>query len=128
MKVKIRRLYVGVDVHHKEHQIAIIPAEMLQCNDGLRRKVRPFTIKNTVVDFERLDVAIKSHISTTKEAAIAVDHTGGHYSEPIVYFLQQRGYNVYHLEAKATKVAKDRLLDEENKSDLIDATAASYLL
>jgi len=128
MKVKIRRLYVGVDVHHKEHQIAIIPAEMLQCNDGLRRKVRPFTIKNTVVDFERLDVAIKSHISTTNEAAIAVDHTGGHYSEPIVYFLQQRGYNVYHLEAKATKVAKDRLLDEENKSDLIDATAAAYLL
>jgi transposase len=80
------------------------------------------------VTFERLDRAIRSYISSSDEVAIAVDHTGGHYSEPVVHFLHMRRYTVYHLETKAVKAARERLLDQESKSDVIDATSAAYLL
>lgn len=79
-------------------------------------------------DFQRLDAAITSYVSSPYEAAIAVDHTGGHYSEPIIYFLQGRGYSVYCLETKAVKAARERFLDQENKSDTIDANSGAYLL
>jgi len=60
-------------------------------------------------DFERLDTTIRSYISSAEEVAIAIDYTGGHYSEPIVYFLQAKGYTVYHLEAEAIKAARKSL-------------------
>jgi len=87
-----------------------------------------FNINNNSTDFERLDIAIREHILYANEAVIAVDHTGGHYSEPVVYFLQSKGYDVYHLEPKAVKAARERLLDEQSKSDTIDAAGAAYLL
>jgi len=46
----------------------------------------------------------------------------------LVYFLQSKGYNLYYLEPKAVKAARERLLDEENKSDHIDAIGSAYLL
>ena len=55
-------------------------------------------------------------------------HTGGHYSEPVVHFLQTKGYTVYHLETKAVKAARERFLDQENKTDIIDAIGTAYLL
>jgi len=42
--------------------------------------------------------------------------------------LQNLGYKVYYLEPRAVKAAKERLLDEESKSDVIDATSFAYLL
>ncbi len=86
------------------------------------------TIENNLSDFQRLDNAIRSYVSSPYEAAIAVDHTGGHYSEPIVYFLQGREYPVYYLETKAVKAARERFLDQESKSDTIDAIGSAYLL
>jgi len=79
-------------------------------------------------DFQRLHAAITSYVSSPYEAIIAVDHTGGHYSEPIVYFLQGREYPVYYLETKAAKAARERFLDQESKSDTIDAVSCAYLL
>ncbi len=69
--------------------------------------------------FERFSISI---------AVIAIDHTGGHYSEPIVYYLLNRGYEVYYLEAKGIKAARERLLDQESKSDAIDSISAAYML
>ncbi len=128
MKETQRKLYVGIDVHSKEHKAAVMPVALLEQPGNAWKKVKPLNIKNNVADFERLDTAIRSHISSAKEAVIAVDHTGGHYSEPIVYFLQARGYDVYYLETKAVKAARERFLDEESKSDIIDSTSAAYLL
>lgn len=85
-------------------------------------------IKNNSGDFEQLDDAIREHILRPDEAAIAIDHTGGHYSEPLVFFLRSKGYDVYHLEPKAVKAARERLLDVESKSDTIDAAGSAYLL
>ncbi len=128
MKVCAHKLYVGIDVHSREHLAAVMPVSLLKLPGATWKKVKPLRIKNNIEDFKRLDVVIKSHISEPDEVAIAVDHTGGHYSEPITYFLQARGYAVYYLETKATKVARERLLDEESKSDLIDSVSAAYLL
>jgi len=128
MKETQRKLYVGIDVHSKEHKAAVIPLALLEQPGNTWEKVKPLNIRNNLADFERLDNAIRSHISSAKEAAIAVDHTGGHYSEPIVYFLQARGYDVYYLETKAVKAARERFLDEESKSDIIDSTSTAYLL
>ena len=123
-----RKLYVGIDVHSREHKVAVLPIALLEQPGATWRKVKPLSIKNNIADFERLDTTIRSHISSGEEVAIAVDHTGGHYSEPIVYFLQAKGYSVYHLEAKAIKAARERFLDEESKSDVIDSTSAAYML
>ncbi len=128
MKAHKMKLYVGIDVHSREHKVALIPVALLECHGAEWKKAASISIRNNIDDFERLDTAIKSHISTADEVAVAVDQTGGHYSEPIVYFLQNRGYKVYHLETKAIKAARERLLDEESKSDSIDAASSAYLL
>jgi len=108
--------------------VALLPIDLLESPDAPWKKVRPLNIKNNISDFERLDTTIRLHISSAGEVAIAVDHTGGHYSEPMVHFLQARGYTVYYLETKAVKAARERFLDQESKSDIIDATSTAYLL
>jgi len=128
MKDNERKLYVGIDIHSREHRAAVIPILLLERPGAAWRKVKTFSIRNNISDFENLDTAIKSHIASTDEVAIAVDHTGGHYSEPLVHFLQARGYTIYYLETKAVKAARERFLDQESKSDVIDATSAAYLL
>ena len=128
MKDRQRKLYLGIDVHSREHKAAVLPIALLEQPGAAWRKVKPLSIKNNIADFVRLDTTIRSHISGAEEVAIAVDHTGGHYSEPIVYFLQTKGYTVYHLEVKAIKAARERFLDEESKSDVIDSTSAAYML
>ncbi len=128
MKYDKRKLYVGIDVHAREHKAVVIPVGLLELSGAAWKKVRPLSIQNDLNSFERLDMAIRSYISSAEEVAIAVDHTGGHYSEPIVYYLQTKGYHVCHLESKAMKAARERLLDEESKSDVIDSTSAAYML
>jgi len=123
-----RKIYVGIDVHSRKHTVALLPLALLERSDPPWRTAKMLTIKNNMSDFQRLDTAVKFYVSSPCEAAIAVDHTGGHYSEPIVYFLQGRGYPVYYLETKAVKAARERLLDQENKSDKIDSIGCAYLL
>jgi transposase len=122
------KVYVGIDVHRQAHTVVIMPATLLHKSKLRWKESDFFNIKNNSTDFERLDTAIREHIAYTNEAAIAVDHTGGHYSEPLAYFLQSKGYDVYYLEPKAVKAARERLLDEQSKSDTIDAAGAAYLL
>jgi len=128
MKHHKRKLYVGIDIHSREHKAALLPMALLECPGAAWRKVKPLTIRNNIADFERLDTAIRSHVSSTEEVVITVDHTGAHYSEPLVYFLQTRGYSVFYLESKGVKAARQRFLDKESKSDVIDSTSAAYLL
>ena len=122
------KAYVGIDVHRQVRRVGVMPAALMHYLESSWKKVRILDIKNNLTDFERLDVALKEHVMSPDEAVIAVDHTGGHYSEPLVHFLQSRGYKVYHLEPKAVKVARERLLDEEIISDAVDATSTAYLL
>jgi transposase len=122
------KLYVGIDIHSKKHTVAILPLALLECSNPPWRTAKTLTIENNASDFQRLDAAIRSCVSTPYEASIAVDHTGGHYSEPIVYFLKGKGYPVYYLETKAVKAARERFLDQESKSDTIDAIGCAYLL
>jgi len=124
----LRQLYVGIDVHREKHKASIATVAELESLAGAWQKVRLFDFKNNIQDFKSLNTLIKSHVSRPDQVAIAVDHTGGHYSEPLVYFLQMKGYSVYHLEAKAVKAARERFLDEESKSDIIDSASAAYLL
>jgi len=128
MESRLRKLYVGIDIHCREHRAALLPLALLERADGSWKKVKPLTIRNNASDFQRLDTAIGSHVSSPLDVAIAVDHTGGHYSEPIVHFLQARGYAICYLETKAVKAARERLLDQESKCDTIDATGSAYLL
>lgn len=123
-----RKVYVGIDVHSKEHKAAVVPLSILASPGAYWKKVKPLNLKNNIHDFERLDAVIRAQVSYTKEVAIAVDHTGGHYSEPLVHFLKVREYDVYYLETKAVKAARERFLDQENKSDVIDCISAAYLL
>ena len=128
MKNNKRKLYVGIDIHSREHKVALVPIALLESPGTAWRKLKLVNIRNNISDFEHLHATIRSHISSTEEVAIAVDHTGGHYSEPVVHFLQAKGYTVYHLETRVVKAARERLLDQESKSDVIDATSAAYLL
>ena len=122
------KVYVGVDVHRQEHRVAIMPITLLHRSESNWKEAEFLDIKNNSHDFELLDSAIREYILYPDEAVVAVDHTGGYYSEPLVYFLQSKGYSVCHLEPKAVKAVRERLLDEESKSDTIDAAGAAYLL
>lgn len=128
MRTSVCKLYVGIDIHSRKHVAAVIPTSLLELPGTLWGKVKPITIRNNIEDFERLETAIRSYVLAPKEVAIAIDETGSHYSEPITYFLLTKGYSVYYLEAKATKAAKERLLDQESKSDVVDSITAAYLL
>lgn len=128
MERLVKQLYVGIDVHSKEHKVAIVPKALFEEAGKPWKKVKPLTIKNNFESFKCLDKAMFSYICSADQVSIAVDHTGGHYSEPLVYHLQAQGYHVLYLESKGMKAAKERLLDEESKSDKIDCIATAYML
>jgi transposase len=122
------KVYVGIDIHRSIHVAAIIPLATMKKGERRWKKVKPLRIANTRTDFERLDHAIREHSQGPSHVAIAIDHTGGHYSAPIVNFLRLRGYRLWYLEGKALKEAKNRFLDEENKTDEIDAASMARML
>ena len=121
-------LYIGIDIHVREHKVAIIPSFLFEQPGALWQRVKTINIKNQRDDFTHLDNIIKEQVNDKEDVVIAVDHTGGHYSEPIVYFLLKSGYRVYYLESKGIKSARERLLDQESKSDEIDSISAAYML
>ena len=128
MERNYHNVYVGVDVHRQKHRVAIMAIALLHRSESNWKEAKFLDIKNDSNDFKLLDAAIRQHALCPDEAVVAVDHTGGHYSEPLVYFLESKGYHVYHLEPKAVKAVRERLLDEESKSDTIDAGGTAYLL
>jgi len=87
------KVYVGVDVHRHEHRVAIMPIAFLHRSGSKWKQAKFLTIKNDSGSFKRLDAAIREHLVYPDEAVIAIDHTGGHYSEPLVWFLQRQQYN-----------------------------------
>jgi len=123
-----RQLYVGIDIHAHEQKVAIVPSFLFEQHGTLWKKIKTINIKNQRDDFNHLDNMIKEQVNNKEDAIIAVDHTGGHYSEPIVYFLLNQDYQVCYLESKGIKAARERLLDQENKSDEIDSISAAYML
>lgn len=128
MKELRERVYVGIDVHRRRHRVAILPSEIAQTSQAGWRGATMLDIENTLSSFQELDAAIRRHVSSPDRVLVAVDHTGGHYSEPLVYHLQESGYQVHHLEPKAVSAVRNRLLDEENKNDTVDAAGLAYLL
>jgi transposase len=124
----MKKLYVGVDVHLKQHVVSIVPVTTFQDNKTGWKKTRSIKIGNNRDDFEHLDLLLKSQDIPADQVSIAIDHTGGHYSEPISYFLKSKGYEVYYLGTASVKAAKERLLGEENKTDKIDSATLAYLL
>ena len=120
--------YVGIDIHRIKQKVAILLYELLRESKYCWKDAIFLDIENNYSDFNKLHCAIREHVKEPKAVSIAVDHTGRHYSEPLVYFLQRLGYEIQYLEPKGVKAAKDRLLDEEGKSDVIDAAAMAYLL
>jgi len=124
----MKKLYVGIDVHLKQHVVSIVPVTTFQDNKTGWKKTRSIKIGNNRQDFEYLDLLLKSQITKVNQVCVAIDHTGGHYSEPISYFLKSKGYEVYYLGTASVKAAKERLLGEENKTDKIDSATLAYLL
>ena len=124
----MKSLYVGIDIHSRTHQVALLPLHMIEGAGARWKNVRTVTIGNNLDDYERVDALIKAQIGDGDDVSIAVDFTGGHYSEPITYFLKSRGYNVFYLTPMGVKAAKERFLGEENKTDNIDAATSAYLL
>jgi len=107
MDTNCRKLYVGIDVHRQEHKAAILTLTQLESPGGAWRNTKTLGFKNNSHDFEYLDAQIRSHVLSPDEVAIAVDHTGGHYSEPLVFFLQRKGYSVYYLASGASQGAQE---------------------
>lgn len=127
-RVNMKKLYVGIDVHRQKHQVALIPLAALEKPDSTWRKLKTIEIENNEDDFESLCSTISLHVSDVNEVAIIMDYVGQHYSEPLTYFLSSRGFAIHYLETKGVKAAKERLFDEENKSDTIDARFFAYLM
>ena len=63
MSTQVKELYVGIDVHSREHKAAIIPLRILNETGSIWQKVKPLSIKDNAGNFARLDAAIQSHVS-----------------------------------------------------------------
>ncbi len=124
---RLRRVYVGIDVHRLRHSAAVLPLEVLETAEPRWREIKCMSLENTLKDYEALDAEIKKCANSPTDVAIAVDQTG-RYSEPLMNFLQQKGYPLYYVEAKGVKGVRRNLLDEENKDDPKDAAGFAYLL
>ncbi|MFC1871048.1 transposase [Chloroflexota bacterium] len=125
---RIGRVYVGIDIHRLQHSVSILTEGFLKESKSDWRKVGSFRIENDIKSYRELESAIIKEAADVNDVLVAIDHTGGHYCEPLVFFLAGKGYHIYHLESKAVKAARERLLDEESKSDHLDAACAAYLL
>ncbi|MDD4985080.1 MAG: transposase [Dehalococcoidales bacterium] len=121
-------VYVGIDIHSRKHIVGIITGTLLEHAGTAWQNAETFIIENTIEDYQHLDATIKAYAPSHENVAIAVDHTGGHYSEPIIHFLVEQGYRVCYLETKAVKAIRERFLDQVNKTDNIDAIGAAYIL
>ena len=95
---------------------------------GKWQKVKPFTIHNTRADYDKTLSAITELEPAAEKVAIAMDHTGGYYSAPLVHFLSAHGYILQFIEGKALKDFKTRFLDKENKTDSVDSLGMAYAL
>jgi transposase len=122
------KLYIGIDIHKREQKVALLSLSMLRNQPDDWKKTKPLIIRNQITDYELLDSTIKNQVPDIKQISIAVDHTGGYYSAPIVNFLTSRGYNIVYLASQSVKAAKERFLREENKTDKIDSAVIAYLL
>ena len=124
----MKHLYVGIDVHSKTHRVALLPLQLIEGVSAEWKNVKPISIRNNLADYKRVDSLIRAQVPAIEDASIAIDFTGGHYSEPITHFLLSKGYSVFHLTPMGVKAAKERFLGEENKTDNIDAITSAYLL
>lgn len=121
------KVYVGIDVHRLMHYAAIVSREMLEARGQRWQEAKSMTLTNCHSDFDKLDQAIREHAISSEEVSIAVDQTG-RYSEPLVYFLQSKGYQVYFVDSKAVRGIEKYILSKEDKTDVSDAAAFAYLL
>lgn len=128
-------VYVGIDVHANRarrgstHVAAVIPlATMERAGAAWKRKAGILKFHNARADFDALLAAIRAHERDPQAVQVAIDHTGGHYSAPLVHFLMSQGYEVFHLEPKAVHMVRKGVLDEERKDDSLDAATLARLL
>lgn len=132
---ELRQVYVGIDVHQERHIAAVIPLAVMQ-HDTAYRKAKVLPLHNRRADFDALHQAIQAAMvqrtidpaAQPLQAAIAIDHTGGHYSAPLVHYLTTRGYRLHYMESKALRSARNQFLDEENKDDKTDARGMARML
>jgi transposase len=122
-------VYVGIDVHSRQHVAAVVPLSTMELPGAAwKKKAATLKLLNRRPDFAALLAAIRSHEPDPQAVQVAVDHTGGHYSAPLVHFLLTEGFDVYHLEPKAVHMVRKGILDEERKDDSLDAATLARLL
>ena len=68
-----RKLYVGIDVHSREHKVALLPMTVLECTGTPWKNAKLLNIRNDACDFQRLYTTISSYASNSEDVAIAVD-------------------------------------------------------
>ncbi len=118
------RIYVGIDIHRKFHEVAIIPESRMQ-NDVFH-DTKTLKVSSNRADFEAIVAEIEQYHSDS--VTVGIDHTGGHYSGPLLTFLYSKGYTIYYLEPKGFRVNKKNLLGIDNKTDALDSISMAVLL
>jgi hypothetical protein len=124
---KVASVFVGIDCHKKSNIVAIGKTLDLEKGEHCWRRLKVKPVSNNRKGFDGLKSAIDKAEKDPAKVAIAVDLVA-YYSEPLTHFLVTNEYHVYHLEPKAIKASRQRLLDIEDKTDRLDARAAAYLL
>ncbi len=92
------------------------------------KNLKQISFANNIDDFNYIKTIISNQVINPKKVAIWVNFAGGHYSEPLTYFLQKNGYDIYYLDPKLLKLAREKLIFKGNKDDKTDAACAAYML
>ncbi len=60
------KIYVGIDVHSREHVVAVVPLRIFQEYGANWAKIKTFSIKNSYDYFTRLKITIGSYTENLK--------------------------------------------------------------
>ena len=131
------KVYVGVDSHSKVHKVAILPVSLMETitekveedkwDKVIKQKIKPVNVINNRESYEELDWTLKA-LADPSEVVFGLEHTGGHYTAPLINYFTERNYQAWYIEAKAFANFKRNTLGQVNKTDKIDSREMAYYL
>ncbi|MFC0854795.1 IS110 family transposase, partial [Halalkalibacter oceani] len=107
-------IYAGIDVAKQKHQVAILDEEGNVYQDNL-------AIPNNYAGFQTLhDILSHLQTETAQECQVAMEDTG-HYSLPLLQFLEKHGYSTYCYNPLLIKEFSKAHTLRKTKTDKMDA-------
>ncbi len=120
------RLYVGIDVGRRFHQVAAIPEARMENGSWERAPVR--RIATSGAGFRELTSWLETTAIAPALVRIGCEPTGGGYSRTVAGWLERHGYEVQWLQNWAIHDRRQLMIGKQAKTDALDARLIARLV